>query len=259
MRHKSISPKAFTLVELLVVIGIIAALLALLMPALSKARLAAINVRCLSNMKQVHAAVVMYTNDYKGWYPPNTYDHWQNAVGFGGGAPNGTWGDPAAGAQFNNNYDTSQIWAPQFDPYLNANRTVVVCAGIQFNADPSINLMNYTYYTGLGMTSGRVGSVRERDLQPASSTTATAPNALRIFLSCSNLFGYDPASLINVNHEEYWGFLNTWGNFGQVHGQTNPARETFFPTASRGGTKMNVLGLDGGVTVVNSSQFPATQ
>lgn len=73
MKRSSSRDRAFTLLELLVVIAIIAILAALLLPALAAAKVKARQIGCASNLHQIGLALTMYADDHQGWMPETTH------------------------------------------------------------------------------------------------------------------------------------------------------------------------------------------
>jgi len=72
--HYGAKRRGFTLIELLVVIAIIAILAAILFPVFAQAREKARSITCVSNMKEVNLAILMYVQDYDERYPSGTYN-----------------------------------------------------------------------------------------------------------------------------------------------------------------------------------------
>jgi len=108
-------------VELLVVIGIIAVLVGILLPALGRARRSAQGAACLSNLRQLSNAVVMYTSENNEWMPVragSSSDVWNGGASVGAGTyPT----NPTTGRQ-DTSYTANWIaWYREVDPITGVN------------------------------------------------------------------------------------------------------------------------------------------
>ncbi len=253
--------KAFTLVELLVVISIIAILIALLLPALAAARQYAVQVICLSNMRQTYLASSEYANDNLGYYPPSIADVGQIGPTISP-TPYSLNDETAAYDQFQSRWDTGQIYGPLLSEYVggppddaasnpfpmdnfNANDAVLACPAILANparlqlyngrVDPFVYAYCYAmpsegrWYNNGGITPlPRQGLVTEHDMIEGSTTCLTGGPDTTTFSSAPKVHYLDFMFACSYPAHD-WVFGGAWGQ--SIH-QNN--------------TAMNFMEVDGG-------------
>lgn len=121
--------RGFTLVELLVVIGIIAVLISILLPTLGRARRQAVRTQCLSNLRQIYTGCVAYAAENKGWFPAR--DNKQNHLPQEMKHPASLW-----------DLNTSFI-----TPYLKNRDQIMFCVGQLTARSPSSGEYAYRHVT----------------------------------------------------------------------------------------------------------------
>jgi prepilin-type N-terminal cleavage/methylation domain-containing protein/prepilin-type processing-associated H-X9-DG protein len=141
-----LSSQGFTLVELLVVIGIIAVLIAMLLPALTRAREQANTVACASNLRQLHTGLMLYAHENNGFCLPSLAS--ESSSGGGNLRDYRWWGMEMLGRVFR---------VDKFGPETNATREEAAkrlfryldCPSNDRQADTLVR-PDYTYNSNLG-------------------------------------------------------------------------------------------------------------
>ena len=153
--------RAFTLVELLVVIGIIAVLIAILLPALQKARDQANAVTCASNLRQIHTAIAIYTVNEGQYMMPASR-------GTGRGVTNNWWGYECLGRGIGVKSDGSMLQDQRAAARI---MKILNCPSVNRPEQDLLN-PNSTYF-GDYTYNGNLGDFRYYQQRAAGATDAT--------------------------------------------------------------------------------------
>jgi prepilin-type processing-associated H-X9-DG protein/prepilin-type N-terminal cleavage/methylation domain-containing protein len=222
--------KAFTLVELLVVIGIIALLISILLPALSKARQQAMSLKCLSNLRQCGMATFMYCNDHHNMmpYPTTTLGEpylWFNAL------------DPYLRSLINTNPGTGVASDRSYTPYKQC--PVYETFGTLKTSGGQDTVLGYTrtYKMNSDLRHNFKPTLGVSPLAPSTSATYSPARITEVPRSTNFVYLGDGIGM------DYSGQIPSDFDSGQFSEEVNDPTQT--PPALRHMNGANILFVDG--------------
>lgn len=234
------SRKAFTLVELLVVIGIIALLIAILLPALGRAQQQARTVNCASNLRQLHTAIEMYGATYNGYcMPSTTYIRFNNPNASSAQQYN-WWGVEVLGRVLGVKR-VSNSGADQLEA-VNRIAKVLNCPSTERGkGDLAPHSIDYTYNANLGDARAHDPS----DPAVFASYSAWAKFKKRTQVPGNVVVALDGASVVHDNDDRF----ESVANLTTASGSGRPLPRAGYPHQKN---KANVLFHDGSVYLVKA-------
>jgi prepilin-type processing-associated H-X9-DG protein/prepilin-type N-terminal cleavage/methylation domain-containing protein len=240
---------AFTLVELLVVIGIIALLISILLPSLSKARAAAMRTACMANQRQIVQAMFSYSADNRGYFPP-TYVMGPNPNNLAGAWVQFDWYTyPLVGRYLN----SKPVNSSGLDMPFYTTTRVFFCPAVAYQNAPNSKFFGKDFGIGYNVRNGNRLFWRYNAAAPYAPITTPAssiPLKQSLFrLPAQTIVLADSVQAVAVGNEAF-----RWNQFYVNQTPSLATDHAWMSTSYRHGRMAVVSFADGHVETFRSNQ-----